>query len=259
MRVILKSLVLVLLLLGLAACGGGSSNVSGNPNSSGSPNSNNNNAVTYTFVTPTLGGQVTYKNTLIDNLNNTLNRTFIRKITAVNGDGSFSYSNYDPSYNSYTTGVVNHTLYPEAINANSVGQTINVTYTPYNGSLTTVTYTPHSGGVPSPLTLGQSWTYSFTQAYSNSSTIINYSESGSFIGTESITVPAGTFTAYKFQRVATYLRPDGVAVTETVTTWKNTSGTFSPFLKSVATYGFSGAAPPQGSTVSDTNELMSAI
>jgi hypothetical protein len=175
----------------------------------------------------------------------------------VNADGSFSQYHYDPSGNSYTLGTVNHTIYPETINNNNVGQVISYTYTPYNGTPVTGTYSPHNAAVPSPLTIGQTWTINSTLNTTASTFTYSYSATGSFVGVESLTVPAGTFTAYKFQDVYTYLTSGGTLVTATGTMWKDATGTIPLYIKAIHTYTYSGAAPPQGSTVIDTSVLQS--
>jgi len=60
-----------LLILSLAACGGGSGSSSGS-------------STTYRFVTPVLNSSRTYSETIIDNLNYTIEAGFSDTVTAVN-------------------------------------------------------------------------------------------------------------------------------------------------------------------------------
>lgn len=228
----------------LTACGGGSSSSSDSPTT-----------VTYSFITPKVGAQLVFANTLVDNLSNTINRTLVENITAVNPDGTFTTSWIDPSNNSITTGVVNHTFYPQTSGDNSVAQKLNLTVTPPTGSPTNCVFSPHAGGASSPLTAGQNWAFSFTDTCGASSPIA-FTESGTFVGTESITVPAGTFNAYKFQSTTTYTL-GGTTTTESVTQWRNAANTDSRSLKLVINYTYSGTAPAQGSLVSSTRVLQS--
>jgi hypothetical protein len=54
-------------------------------------------AATYTFVRPKLGAHLVFAQKLTGNLNNTVNRTMVRDVTAVNADGSFTVHEEDPA------------------------------------------------------------------------------------------------------------------------------------------------------------------
>jgi hypothetical protein len=73
---------------------------------------------------------------------------------------------------------------------------------------------------------------------------------------ESITVPAGTFNAYKFQITLTGTLPSGTTVSQSTTLWRNAASTNSRMLKEVLTYNYSGTPPAQGTTVSVTHQLQ---
>ncbi|MBV8665506.1 MAG: hypothetical protein JO269_03390 [Burkholderiaceae bacterium] len=240
----------------LSSCGGGGSGGSGGPgNSVGT-------VPTYSFVAPVVGAQSLYAETIVDNLNNTLNRSLVYDVTAVNADGSFTHTESDPSNDSITSGSVTYTIYPATQNYNSVGQLTSTTVTP-PGSSTTCLYSPHAGGAPSPLSVGQTWSFAFTTnctsmagSTSQPSMVLAESQSGALVDMESITVPAGTFNAYKLQSTTTWTTAAGTTVTETTTNWRDASG-YTRSLKEVSTFIYSGAAPAQGSTVTEMQVLQS--
>lgn len=223
----------------LAACGGGSGGSSTTPSS-----------LAYSFVAPVAGAKSAFSETLVDNLNNTINRTITGTVVTVNADGSFSQTLQDPSNNSITTGTVNHTFYPTTYFYDNAGHEMHRTVSLPNGSVDCVD-SPHGGGAPSRLDIGQSWTATYTETCGNGAAI-TYSQTGSLVGTESITIPTGTYTAYKFQSTTTWTTPAGTTVTETATQWRNAAAGHSGSLKFVATFAYSGTAPAQGSVVSLT-------
>jgi hypothetical protein len=238
----------------LAACGGGGGGSSSNGATSATSN-NGATAATYSFITPKLGAQSVYVNSLVDNLGNTINRTVVDNVTAVNPDGTFTLAWNDPSNSSITTDVVNHTFYPSTENYNSVAQALNWTVTPSTGSPVNCVASPHGSGAPSPLNAGQNWAFNYTSTCDASSSTSS-TQSGTFVGTESIIVPAGTFNAYKFQSTITSTF-NATTTTASITQWRNAANADSRSLKTVVNYTYSGAAPPQGSLVSDTRGLQS--
>jgi hypothetical protein len=221
----------------LTGCGGGSGSFG-----SGDP-------ATYTFITPKVGTQSVFSNTLINNSNNAATRTVIESVTEVNSDGSFVVSRYDPSGNNTLSNGITVSLFP-IVSYNSVGQAFKYTYLNLtDSSQITCFYSPHASGAPSPLTVGQSWTFSWTQTCPLTSS--DATQNGNFVGVESITVPAGTFTAYKFQSITT--RPTGSTST---TIWRNASDTDTRTLKIVHNYTYTGIAPTDA-LASDTWSLQS--
>jgi hypothetical protein len=228
----------------LTACGGGATSSGDTPGT-----------VTYNFVTPTKGSQSIFVETMVDNLNNTLNRNLVENVTAVNSDGSFTSTEDDPSNDSSTTGTVDHTFYPTTYTNNSVGQVTNLATSNADGIAVNCIATPHLAGEPSPLAVGQNWAFSFTEAC-NSAAPTDLTQSGIFVDAESVTVPAGTFNAYKFESTIVYTL-NGTTVSRAVTHWVNASSTDSRTLKTVTDYAYSGTTPAQGSLVTDTVMLQS--
>ena len=232
----------------LTACGGGGQ--------SSPPAAAATAPVTYNFIAPKAGVQLVFANTLVDNLNNTLTRTVIENVTAVNPDGSFTSASRDLSNNISTSGGTDQTFYPTTYNYNSAAQALNWTVTPYSGAAFDCVATPHAGGAPAFLAFGQTWSFSFTEICGGSSSV-SFNQIGTFVGIESITVPAGTFKAYKIQSLTTLTTPAGTNITEAITQWRTAQGTDARNLKLVINYSYSGTAPAPGSLVSATTELQS--
>lgn len=223
----------------LSACGGGSNSV---PSASST--------VTYKFITPINGSQSTFAETLVDNLNNSVNRNLLEKVTAVNSDGTFTTVEEDPSNDSIISGTVDHTFYPSTYIHNYAGQVTSLTTSNASGVAISCVASPNLAGAPSPLAVGQNWAFSFTETC-NSAAPIDLTQTGTFVDAESVTVPAGTFNAYKFESTIVYTL-NGTTVTKLVTHWVNASSSDSRALKTITAYSYSGTAPAQGSLVSDT-------
>jgi hypothetical protein len=245
-----SNLVAVLIIpAALAACGGG-----GGGNNSSSPAAAA--VVTYTYVPPKAGAQSMYADMLLDNRNNTINRTLAVSVTAVSVAGGYSASIVDPSHNRITSGVVDQTFYPTGYSYDAMGRATDRTVTGASGNPVECKVTgPQFAGAPSPLAAGQAWNATYTEVC-GAGAGLTFTQSGSFAGIEAITVPAGTFNAYKF--VSTTSRTvNGLTTTEAVTRWRDAASTGSRVLKSVATFTYSGAEPPQGALVSETQALQS--
>jgi hypothetical protein len=223
-------------ILALAGCGGGGS---GTDNSPGS-------GTTYAFVAPLLNSSRVYAETIVDNSNNTIDIGFSQTVNAVSADGSVT------ELEESTTGVsaiVNGTDYAmatESENFNSNGQEtsyINMTVVPS----VTCTYDPHGDGPDWPLQVGQTWSINFTFTC-GAGTPVSYTQSGSVVDVEMVTVPAGTFTAIKLQSTVTWTDSEGTARTQTITNWRDVATSHS--VKQVLTIAVSGVLPSTGYAVS---------
>jgi hypothetical protein len=231
----------------IAGCGGGGG--ADQPASSGQA------AVTYTFVRPKAGARLVYAEKLVDNRNNTVNRTIVESVTAVNPDGSFSVHEEDPSHNRIVSGSVDQSAYPTDYQYNAVGQPQAWVVTQFGGSTVQCAISQGSAGAPSPLTAGQGWAGNYTETCGAGAGTV-FAQSGTFVGLDTVTVPAGTFSALKFSVTVTRT-VDGVTRTETVSRWRDASGTESRLLKSTSAFTYSGATPPAGAPVSESRELQS--
>lgn len=230
----------------LSACGGGG----------GSNSSNASVAMpTYTYVAPQAAAQQVYADTLLDNLNNTVNRTLAVTVTAASA-GGYTATRVDPSHDRVVSGVVDHTFYPTTVNYDAMGRDMNWVVTGASGNPVQCQVTGgQAPGAPSPLTAGQAWTAAYAEVC-GAGPGLAYTQIGTFVGIESVTVPAGTFNAYKFVSTTTWTE-NGRTTTQSISRWRDAAASASRVLKSVATFSYSGTAPPQGALVSETQLLQS--
>lgn len=233
----------------LAACGGGGGG-SSTPSSS-TPSS----TTTYNFVPPTLNASAVYALTTVDNSNNTINQVFDTQVTIVNSDGSFVEHVEDPTHNAITANGTSYAVPTQDINVNNVGFEISYTSTPPNGVTTSCTYTPHGSGPNHPFAVGDSWSSSWN-LICGSAAPVAYSQTGTVMDTETITVPAGTFSAIKLQSTISWTDLNGTTHTDARTTWKDVNGSHLK-IKEVDTYSYSGTTPAHGYPVQRTSVLQS--
>lgn len=231
----------------LAACGGGSSD--GGNNGGTAP-------ATFVLATPKVGAENTFSEISVSNQNNSWNQGLVSQVTAVNADGSFVQQSYDPSGNTITSGGIDYTIYPGTYYFNSSAQETSQTIAYSSTDTQVCDFSPNSGSAPSTLTVGQTWSASYT-ACANDPSPISYSLTGTLVDVETLTVPAGTFNTFKFQNTLTYTRPSGLVVTENTTTWRNADPTDSRAIQQVSNYSYSGITPPDGIIASRTRVLQS--
>lgn len=230
----------------MTACGGGGGGSGDAPVQAA--------VATYTFVRPKLGAHLVYAQKLVDNLNNTVSRTMVQDVTAVNADGSFTVHEEDPSHNRIVSGTVDQSLYPTDYHDNASGQAVSWVVTSATGAPVSCAVTQGNPGAPSPMTAGQGWTVNYTETCGTGAGTV-FAQSGTFAGLETVTVAAGTFSAYKFTSTVTRT-VDGTTRTETVTRWRDAASADSNTLKSTSVFSYSGATPPAGALVSETDELQ---
>lgn len=230
-----------------AGCGGGGSGIS---DSSAPPA-----ATTYSFAHPKAGAHLVYGDTLVDNLNNTLNRTLVTDVTALNGDGSYATREQDPSHDQVVSGTVDHTFHTTDNSFNAAGQRLAWSVTGAAGNQVSCAVTAGHAGAPSPLAVGQGWSASYSEVC-GAGAGIDYAQAGTLMGEEMLTVPAGTFSAFKFLSTTTWT-VNGRATTETVTRWRDASAADSRVLKTLEIFTYAGTAAPQGALMSETLVLQS--
>jgi hypothetical protein len=209
--------------------------------------------VTYHFAPPKAGAHLVYGDKLVDTLNNTLNRTAVDDVTAVNADGSFVVHEEDPSHDHIMSGTVDETLYPTDFQYGAAGQVVATTV----DRGTAVTHCAYQGseGAPATLAVGASWSVQYTETC-DAGAGVTYTQSGTLAGVETITIAAGTFSAYKFVSTTTWTI-NGIARTESATRWRDASGGDTRTLKMVRSIAYSGGTPAAGSPVTATRELQS--
>ncbi len=226
-----------LLIALLNACGGGSSS-----------------ATYYGFATTPINSQRIYSKAIIDNSNNAINLTVSDTTTAVNPDGSWVELENDPTNSSVTVDGTTYSITTESTTRNNSGQALFLTYTPSGGSLTTCTFAPHGGGPDYPLVAGKTWSITYTETC-GASAPISYSQTGSVIDIETVTVPAGTYSTAKLQSTYIWTDKNGTTHTETLTNWRDPITGIS--VKSDAFFTYSGTALANGYPVTNSVVLQS--
>lgn len=227
----------------LSACGGGGA----------SPAAPASAAATYRFMPPKMGAQLVYADQQVDTLNNTLNRRAVDDVTAVNADGTFAIHEEDPSHDHIVSGAVDQTLYPTDFNYTAAGQLAGMTMA--RGTAAVHCAFQGSQGAPATLAVGTGWNTQYTETCDGGAGV-TYTQTGSLAGIETITIAAGTFSAYKFVSTTTWT-VNGITRTESATRWRDASGNDSRTLKMVRSFAYSGGTPAAGSPVSASRELQS--
>ena len=207
---------------------------------------------TYQFITPVLNSERTYSETFMDSSSNTIDYALATQITSVNADGSYTQTSSSPDGVNTVDGITYGT--PENGSYNNQGQELSFTYLTSNGSTGTCTFDPNGAGPPFPLTVGQTWQLQYTYSC-NGDAPISYSQSGTVVDLESVTVPAGTFNALKLQSTLTWTNSEGTTRQESVTNWRDVETLRS--VKQSITYTLSGTVPTGDYVVSETQELQS--
>ena len=208
----------------------------------------------YNYVAPAQNSTRAYSETVIDNAGNTINIGFTETITAVGAGGSFSQLSQSSTGNSSIVNGTNYALLTEDQNFNDLGQELNYTYTGPAGAEVDCSYTPHGGGPSWPVKVGQTWVADY-QFACDSEIPVAYSQQGSVLDVESITVPAGTFSALKLQSTLTWTDLQGTTRVQTITNWRDIATLIS--VKEEITIAVSGALPATGYAVSRTDLLES--
>ena len=241
-------LSLCLMSAGLSACGGGDggsddSNIAG----TGSP---------YAFVPPVVNSSRVYAETVVDNSNNTINLGYMATVLAVAADGTITEQEQSTSGAGDTVNGTDYSVTAETQIYNSFGRETEFTYTESNGSPGSCTYAPYAGGPMPPLTVGQTWQIDYTETC-NANPAIHYSQNGTVVDVESVTVPAGTFTALKLQSTVVWTDNTGTTHTQKTTNWLDTASFHS--VKESITFVETGTAPVNGYAVSREIDLQSSF
>ena len=208
----------------------------------------------YQYVAPQVNSQRDYSQVLVDNDNNTINETITETVTTVNSDGSYVYTSADPTQNSVVVNGTTYTVPTETVNVNNNGQDTSYSYAGSSGSTIDCTYDPHGNGPNYPLVIGATWSQQYTLTCGTAAAI-TYSQSGTIVDVESVTVPAGTYNAVKLTSTVTWTTAGGAAITETITNWRDVT-TQMPVKRTISS-AYSGTLPTTGYAVSTTLELQS--
>jgi hypothetical protein len=219
--------------LSIASCGGGS-DAGGGPLTS------------YAFVPPPVNSQRKYDETIVDNQNNTIDLSYTETVLSANPDGSYVVQQEDPNHESVTVDGSIYTIANETVTLNDAGQELSYP-TGGLGDAVLCTYAPHGPGPDSPLTVGMSWTLDYTFKCGGE-TPTAYVQSGTVVDVESITVPAGTYSALKLQSTISWTDAQGTTRTQTISNWRDIATSVS--VKQSITIGYSGTLPTTGYAVS---------
>jgi hypothetical protein len=225
-------------------CGGGGGNAD-NPGS----------GTSYSFVAPAAGVIRILAETIVDNSNNTIDIGYSDTTTTVNSDGSYAALVHSTSGDSSIVNGTNYAVVTQNENYDDSGQELSYTFTGSTGLLVTCSYAPHANGPDFPVEVGQTWQIRYTLSCDNGSAPITYTQQGSVVNVESVTVPAGTFTALKFQSTVSWTNAQGTVRNESTTNWRDTKTLYS--VKQQISIAVSGTAPANGYPVSRTIELES--
>lgn len=236
-----KSAFSWILIAALEACGGG-----GSQSSPGS-------GTAYAFVTPVVNSTRVYAEVVVDNSNNSIDVGFSQTVQAVNADGSIMEMEESTTGGSAILNETNYAIPTETQSFNSEGQEtsyVNVT----NSPSIMCTYDPHGDGPDWPLRVGQTWSLDYTLACGTAAAV-SYAQSGSVVDVETVTVPAGTFTAIKLESTVTWTNSGGTTRTQTITNWRDVATSHS--VKQVLSITVSGTPPSTGYAVSRQIQLES--
>jgi hypothetical protein len=107
-----------------------------------------------------------------------------------------------------------------------------------------------------PVQVGQTWSLDYTLTCGTTISVA-YTQTGSVVGVESVTVPACTFTAIKMQTTITWTSVGGTTRTETTANWRDAATSHS--VKQVISIAVSGTLPTTGYPVSRQIELQSSV
>lgn len=193
---------------GLAGCGGGSDS------------SNGGNGTAYGFVTPVVGSQRMYSETIVDSLNSTIDLSYTQAVTAVNADGSYTLEQQDSTRKSVVVDGVPYSVQTRLIEVDNSGQATSYTYIDAGANSVTCIYTPNGPGPNFPVTSGLIWTLDYAFGCGTLAPI-SYVQLGTVADVESVTVPAGTFNAIKLQSTISWTDTQGTMRTQTVSSWRD--------------------------------------
>jgi hypothetical protein len=227
-----------------AACGSSSNSDSGGGS-----------GTAYAFVPPVPGVTRIFAETIVDNADNTIQIGFSDTVAALNADDSYTALVQSTTGDSTIVNGTNYAVATAKENDDNSGQEIGYSFTGVTGALVTCAYTPHAAGPDFPVHVGQTWQIDYTESCDNGSPPVSYTQQGSVVDVESVTVPAGTFTALKLQSTISWTDAAGATRTETITNWRDTTTLYS--LKEQISIARNGTPPTTGYPVSRSIELQS--
>ncbi len=238
----LKVNAAVCLIVSLAACGGGTP---------GSPISSPPAATTYSFVVPAVNAQRVYASTIVDNSSNTINLTYTETVTAINSNGTHTLQIADPSNNVVTVNGTSYSIANVTVTANGSDQ---ILASLNNVTQITCTYSPYGAGPSFPISINTEWSNAYTETC-GSNAPVSFTQTGAVIDVESVTVPAGVFSALKLFNIINYTDANGTTRNQAYTTWRDAKTGVT--VKQQVLTSYSGTALTNGYPVSNTIVLQS--
>ena len=197
---------------------------------------------------PVVNSSRTFSETVVDNANNTILIGYTQTVTTVAADGTITEMQQSTTGCSIVVDGTNYAPLTEIeIYDGSNGQETSYTSTAASGDAVTCSYDPRDGGPDFPLRVGQTWTFEYTFAC-GSDCPETYEQTGSVVDVESVTVPAGTFTALKLQSTVNWTSLQGTTRAQTVTNWRDIATSHS--VKEDITIAVSGTMPTTGYPIS---------
>jgi hypothetical protein len=212
-------------------------------------------AMTYDFVVPATNAQRSYAETIVDNSGNVIKETYSDTVTAVNTDNSYVVLQEDTTGASVLVDGTTYSIPTESIDVDAQGHDTSYSYTNTNGTLETCTYSPYGPGPTYPITVGGAWTTYYTVTCGTAAPV-SHTQTGAVVDVETVTVPAGTFTAVKLQSTDVWTNADGTTFTETAFNWRDVDTTFS--VQRTVTWAYSGTLPTKGYEVTAQVVLKSS-
>ena len=204
----------------------------------------------YTFTGPKLGAQSVF-DIVTTTVNGNIFKTVESQSIIETSDDGFATERDIKT----ASGLQSNTT---LILSNKAAQRLKTTIKLPHGGENVCIYKPHGGGAPANLQLGQSWDFDFSETCSNKAEV-KLRNQGVLTAIEPITVPAGTFMAYKFQSITTGVTASGMKVTGTNTFWRNAdvAVTGTRILREEVHYEYAGKLPIDENVVSYIRTLKS--
>lgn len=236
----------------VAACGGGGG--SGDDGGAGAgPNTPPAGTTTYAQGTPVVGTSDVFVTAEVDDSNNTIDGTYTQRVASVNADGSYTLTQVDPTGDAPVVNGIDYRFAPVTRTFDGKGEQLSADFTLADGTTRDCTFLTAQGH-PTPWYVMQAWESVVEESCTPGSSepmVI----AGSVVNLESVTVPAGTFTALRLEETQTWTDANGQKISASVTHWVDPAHSLFT-LKTITTYTRSGNVPAHY-VVSQTVELQS--
>ena len=190
---------------------------------------------------------------IVDNSNNSIDTGFTEVVTAANADGTYVVQS-EPTNPSAIVNGTNYAIIAETQTYNT-GQQTGYSFTAPGGATYSCTLDPHGSGPDFPIRVGQTWSLDYMDDCGGLPAVA-YTQAGSVVDVESVTVPAGTYSTLKLQSTLTWMDAQGTTRTQSVTNWRDVVTSIS--VKQEISISYSGSLPSNGYAVRRTILLLSA-